>query len=128
MGGGGGKLQCTRRVPMGSGQRSGAFKRTSDTAPVAQAGKGFKCLATGLVRREIFALRAINVGQVGQGSRRTPRICGVSEDCKRTPIKVSSGCDVSLCLRYVSLLVDRPTASAAITKFGEDFCRFAQSR
>ena len=93
---------------------------------MAQPRKDFHGFAECRASGQMVCLLEVDIAQIGQGSRGTPRISGFTERGECPHVKVAGCVDVTRGARDVTLLIDRPGGSAGIANFLKNPGRFTQ--
>jgi hypothetical protein len=115
----------TFRIPLSNGQASEAFQGPRDITPVTQTHKDFERLAALRVCSGIMFLLTINVSQVGERSRGTPRIAGVAKSRKGARVQFARTDKIALRTGYITLLIDAPSSAGVIAELVKDLPCFA---
>src|ERR1700736_625034 len=121
-----GQRQRPCSVPFCQRQTSVAFQCSRHTAPMPPPSEDFHGFAECRASSQMASLLTVDVAQICQRPRRTPRVFGFPKGEECTFVQSSSGSHVARLPRDITLLVDRPGGSAAIPQFLKDLNRFTQ--
>jgi hypothetical protein len=121
-----GHRQCTRGIALRQSQTSVTFHCSCDTTPMPQDPEDFQGFTVCGMSGRMVALLTVDVPQICERPRGTPRVGGFAKGRERTLVEPSSGSYVPRLARDVALLVDRPRGSAAVASLFEYVGRLTQ--